>query len=208
MPSPHPPSPTPTRPLSASSPLFTIDALYIYDPAPADVYVVRPTAIWASLSVYSECTIGATKLKLNSDIRLPRAGYKGWWYARVLEIRGHSPTHVYLRLYWYYRRHQLPFALLTSPNPNDPNPKSKPKPTPYDIDKIRDRVQRNDTAMLLEEELLASNDMGVVNAIDVQGEVEVVHLGMGNGKCDFPGVGKLFWCWRLDVRREVVEWGA
>lgn len=90
----------------------------------SDVYIVRPVAIWESLSRFKKFSVYNEHYALNDDVYITRyftnfnrtrdgtvssrVERDEEWAARVVEITGFDQAHVYLRVMWYYNPEDLP----------------------------------------------------------------------------------------------------
>lgn len=98
------------------------DDRVVHDPFPEAelgevLFAVKPAEHWESMQRYRRCTLQEEVFSVgqmvfvkqeegsktsHSDAAVPN------WIAKILEIRAHAPTHVFLRVYWAYRPEDLP----------------------------------------------------------------------------------------------------
>ena len=156
-----------------------------------NVYIVRPTTIWAALKNYDNFVskppflthsltiyaltfypVNEEQLSSSSTVRVlrsphpdssPQDDISSVWIARVLEVRAHSAQHVYLRVFWIYKPADLPDGQQS-----------------YHGD----------------QEMVVSNNMTVIDASSVVGGVDV--RKWDEEKEELPPEG-LWWRQKLDM---------
>ncbi|KAL5113694.1 hypothetical protein ACEQ8H_008423 [Pleosporales sp. CAS-2024a] len=71
-------------------------------------HLVKPMGKWETMARYRKFTIKGAEFQVGDTICVSNHRRLDPWLARVLEVRAHDPSHVYLRIYWLYRPHELP----------------------------------------------------------------------------------------------------
>ncbi|KAL3955851.1 hypothetical protein ACCO45_009870 [Purpureocillium lilacinum] len=123
--------------------------------------------------VANDTTVERQKRANEDPDQSDRAGLKGLWVARVLEIRALDEHHVYARVYWMYSADDLP-----------PKSAADQRPVPEQV------------AGYSQNELIASNHMDIINVVSVVGRATVNHLCANAAEDE----GGLHWQWAFDYR--------
>ncbi|KAF2026039.1 hypothetical protein EK21DRAFT_37599, partial [Setomelanomma holmii] len=71
-------------------------------------FTVMPTPEWESTGRYRKFTISEAEFEVNQIVFIKQEGGEEPMIAKVLEVRAGDASHVYLRVYYMYRPHELP----------------------------------------------------------------------------------------------------
>ncbi|OAQ65726.1 ebs-bah-phd domain-containing protein [Purpureocillium lilacinum] len=129
--------------------------------------------------VANDTTVERQKRANEDPDQSDRAGLKGLWVARVLEIRALDEHHVYARVYWMYCADDLP-----------PKSAADQRPVPEQV------------AGYSQNELIASNHMDIINVVSVVGRATVNHVCANAAEDE----GGLHWQWAFDYRTSKLSW--
>ncbi|KAL8955385.1 MAG: hypothetical protein Q9193_006743 [Seirophora villosa] len=89
-------------------------------PTTRTIVNIQPESIWASLTKYRNCIVNGENYSVHQYAIISRAqplpktfhpldqNLEVRCVARILEVRGADPKHVWLRLYWLYRPEEIP----------------------------------------------------------------------------------------------------
>ncbi|KAG8526978.1 uncharacterized protein KY384_008407 [Bacidia gigantensis] len=140
------------------------------------VYMIRPQQIWLSMERFAEIRVGNEAFQPHDTVVLSNVNRSPSResIARILEIRAKDEDHVYLRVYYLRPAVEVApiYTLLSQSN------------------SIITQEQRS-------RELVATNELGVVDASQVEGGALVTRLS-SNGRENIPPKG-FWWRWMYDV---------